>query len=128
MAAVSRLEVLAEAGPAGAVCALSAGRDQVYLRLFHAGTAAERLVRDEEVQGLRQGAMVVVESPELAARLHNSGPVQQVNLSVLHTLGPVLRRVTGGGSDVALTDANYVRNEGAIYGKAGLPVVRAECR
>ncbi len=34
MAAVSRLEVLAEAGPAGAVCALSAGRDEVYLRLL----------------------------------------------------------------------------------------------
>ncbi len=128
MAAVSRLEVLAEAGPAGAVCALSAGRDQVYLRLLHAGTPAERLVCDEDVPELRQGAVVVVDSPELAVRLGQGGPVQQVSLTAFDALGPVLRRMAEGGSDVALTDANYVRNEDAIYRKAGQPVARAERR
>ena len=127
MAAVSRLEVLAEAGPAGAVCALSAGRDQVYLRLLHAGTPAEHLVRDEDVPELRQG-VVVVDSPELAVRLGQGGPVQQVSLTAFDALGPVLRRMAEGGSDVALTDANYVRNEDAIYPKAGQPVARAERR
>ena len=124
MAAVSRLEVLAEAGPAGAVCALSAGRDQVYLRSLRGGAAGERLVRDEDVPELRQEALLVVDSAELAARLAGGGAVQLINLTAPHALGPVLRRMAEGGSDVGLTDANYLRDEAAIYLKTGLPTAR----
>ncbi len=70
----------------------------------------------------------MVDSPELAVRLGQGGPVQQVSLTAFDALGPVLRRMAEGGSDVALTDANYVRNEDAIYRKAGQPVARAERR
>ncbi len=118
MAAVSRLEVLAESAPAATICLVSAGRDQVYARLAHAGEISEGMLRDREVQDLRGGAPVIADSAELAARLAEGGPVKHVLISAFHALGPVLRRFAAGGSDVALTDANYVRNEDAIYRKA----------
>ena len=118
MAAVSRLEVLAEAGPPGAVPALQAGRDQVYVRIVQGGAAKERLMRDEELQEHRRGALVVVDSPALAARLALGGAVQEVELTAVRALRPVLRRFREGGSDIGLTDANYVRDESAIYRKA----------
>ena len=126
MAAVSRLEVLADAGPAGAICALSAGRAQVYVRSMQDGKVCEQLMLDEDLQMLRRDASLVVVSPELAARLTGSGDVQQVELTALEALQPVLRRFEQGGSDIALTDANYVRDEGAIYRKAVLAVASVD--
>lgn len=124
MAAVSRLQVLAEAvvdtAFADGFCALSAGRDQVYARRVRGTDSTERLMRNEDLQQLRRGALVAVDTPELAARLAGGGPVQQVELTAFDALGPVMRELAGGGSDVALADANYVRDEGAIYRKAGL--------
>lgn len=125
MVAVSRLEVLAGRGPVDASCALSAGRDQVYFRRGRGGTAFESLVRDEAVRDLGGGALVLVDSPELVARLGQGGPVQQVSLTAFHALGPMLRRMAEGFSDVGSADANYVRDEQAIYRKAVMAVVPA---
>lgn len=123
MAAVSRLEVLAEAAPLGAVCVLGAGRGQIYVRIVQEGAISERLMGDEELGEPHDGALVLVDSPELAARL---GMGQPVELTAELALGPVLRRFAEGGSDIGLADANYVRDEDAIYRKAALPKALAD--
>ncbi len=122
MAVVSRLDVMAEAGPADAMCALSAGRDAMFVRVVQGGVPQERMLCDRDVEERRHGKLVVVDSPQMMARLAEGGPVQQVDLLAIDALGAVLRRFAEGGSDIALADANYVRDEAAIYRKkANLP-------
>lgn len=131
MAAVSRLEVLAEAGPPRAISAISAGREQVYARIVQENRYLERLLSDQDLMELCQGAPVVVDSRELVARLGRLAggePVQQVELTAAHAFRPVLRRLAAGGSDPGSTDANYVRDEGAIYRKTLTITARVESR
>lgn len=115
LAVVSRLEVLADVGPPGAICLSSAGRDAMYVGTVQGGVLRERTLRDDQVQELRRGASVVVDSAQLVTRLAGSGPVKQVDLSAIDAFRPVLRQFAEGGSDVASTDANYLRDEATIY-------------
>jgi tRNA threonylcarbamoyladenosine biosynthesis protein TsaB len=114
LAAVSRLEVLAEAaGVSEGLVALDAGRGEVYVREVASGR--EWVGGDAEVVG--RGTVVVAEE-RVAERLTGC----QVVIRALHVgdaLGAVLRRVAEGGDDVASVDANYVRGGREIYRKAG---------
>ena len=113
LAAVSRLGVLEHVeGRPQSVAVLDAGRGEVYVResgrefLMAAGNLRERfggrtlLLAEESLQPGLEG---------LAVRL--------VEIEARHAVPLVQRRLAEGGSDVALTDANYVRGEAQIYAK-----------
>ena len=115
MAAVSRLEVLAEAADlAAGYAALDAGRGELYVREI--STGREWLCALADLQLQCQGEPIAVAESRVADQLVCCETI----LRPLHTsdsLGPVLRKLRLGGSDVSLTDANYVRQEGDIYRK-----------
>jgi tRNA threonylcarbamoyladenosine biosynthesis protein TsaB len=118
MAAVSRLEVLADATslPDG-FAALDAGRGEVYLR--DGSTGREWLCAGSDLPAACGGKRLAIAENRLSDRL---GEVDTI-LRPLHAadaLGSVLRRLREGGSDVGLTDANYVREETDIYRKPAL--------
>ncbi|MGI4830591.1 MAG: tRNA (adenosine(37)-N6)-threonylcarbamoyltransferase complex dimerization subunit type 1 TsaB [Janthinobacterium lividum] len=121
LAAVSRLEVLADAAqiPDGIVL-LSAGRDQVYAReLGSDERPREWLSSLGELKSLLPEKTVVVGSPELTEVLTRSGiEVRFQEISARHAITAVQRCLGWGGSDVVTADANYVRNEAAIYAKS----------
>jgi tRNA threonylcarbamoyladenosine biosynthesis protein TsaB len=111
LAAVSRLEVLAEAaGVSEGLVALDAGRGEVYVREVASGR--EWVCGDAEVLGL--GCSVVVAEARVAERLAG-GDVVMRGLHVGDALGVVLRRVAEGGDDAEAVDANYVRGGREIY-------------
>ena len=115
LAAVSRLEVLAEqAGEADAVAVLDAGRGEVYVR----DGVREFLVGVDEVAMQVGGRTVVAVEEALAVRLALPA-MRVVELRAGSAVAAVRRWLAQGGSDVALTDANYVRGESQIY--AGKP-------
>jgi tRNA threonylcarbamoyladenosine biosynthesis protein TsaB len=115
LAAVSRLEVLADAASLqDGFAALDAGRGEVYVR--ERPTQREWLCSSDDLELASRGRLVVVAEARLAERLAGCAPA----LRPLHAgdaLRTVLRRMRDGGSDVALTDANYVREECDIYRK-----------
>ena len=115
LVAVSRLEVLAAAAGVGeGVVALDAGRGEVYVREVASGR--EWVCGDAELAGVLGG--VVVAEERVAVRLAGSGAVVR-SLRVGDALGVVLRRLgKGDGGETGVVDANYVRGEGEIYGKA----------
>lgn len=108
MAAVSRLDVLWEASGLGAdgLVALEAGRGEVFVR---DGSGRQSLMMLNEV-----GREVVVCEGTLAAKLPG---VRMVGVDAGSALQAVRRGLDAGGSDVALTDANYGRGEAEIYAK-----------
>ncbi|WP_158786658.1 tRNA (adenosine(37)-N6)-threonylcarbamoyltransferase complex dimerization subunit type 1 TsaB [Granulicella sp. L46] len=115
MAAVSRLEVLANAtGLADGYAALDAGRSEVYVR--EVSTGREWLCTTGDLQRQCHGERIALAESRLVDQLQGCE-------TILHTLhasdarGAVLRKLRMGGSDVALTDANYVRQESDIYRK-----------
>ena len=111
LAAVSRLEVLAEqAGEADAVAVLDAGRGEVYVR----DGGREFLMGVDEVAAQVRGRTVVAAEEALAVRLALPA-MRVVELQAGSAVAAVRRWLAQGGSDVALTDANYVRGESQIY-------------
>jgi len=113
LAAVSRLEVLANtAGLSNGYVALDAGRGEVYIR--EVSTGREWLSALGDLQRQCHGEQIALAEN----RLHDQLDGCETILRPLHasdSRGPVSRRLRLGGSDVALTDANYVRQEADIY-------------
>lgn len=117
MAAVSRLEVLADAAALeDGLVALDAGRGELYVREVR--SAREWLCAGDAVEGLAGGRALIVAEERLMERLAACKPALR-SLHVGDAVGAVLRRMREGGSDVSLTDANYVREESDIYRKPG---------
>ena len=114
LAAVSRLEVLADAAElSDGFAAFDAGRNEVYLREVRAGR--EWLVAIDDLRVRCEGQPIAIAEPRLRDQLEGC----KIILRPLHaadSLPAILRKLRGGGSDNALTDANYVRGEGDIYG------------
>lgn len=117
LAAVSRLTVLAEAGGLRqGFVALSAGRDQVYVREVGAERdGVEWMLPAESLRDLAAGREVVYAEERVAVLLSEGVQLRRVALSAASSLLPVQRCLREGGSDLALADANYVRPEEAIY-------------
>ncbi len=157
LAAVSRLEVLAEAaGLHAGWAALDAGRGELYLREVASGREWLSPIEDlrlwlrgdrdprraflpAEVEQSRRngwpGEVVAVEpeaagtepdlaAPEFRVALAEHGVLERLGagsatilrpLRVSDALPSALRRLRAGGSDVALAEANYVREERDIY-------------
>jgi tRNA threonylcarbamoyladenosine biosynthesis protein TsaB len=119
LAAVSRLEVLSQAAslPDG-FAALDAGRGEVYVRDASAGR--EWLAAVAELATQCQGKAIAVAEGRLADLLQPCTTIVHP-LHAADALGSVLQRLRSGGSDVALVDANYVREEADIYRKPPKP-------
>ncbi|MGD0647509.1 MAG: tRNA (adenosine(37)-N6)-threonylcarbamoyltransferase complex dimerization subunit type 1 TsaB [Acidobacteriaceae bacterium] len=115
MAAVSRLEVLANAvGLADGFAALDAGRAEVYVREI--GTGREWLCSTGGLLLQCHGKQIALAESRLVDQLEGCETILRT-LHASDSRGPVLRKLRLGGSDVALTDANYVRQEADIYRK-----------
>jgi tRNA threonylcarbamoyladenosine biosynthesis protein TsaB len=113
LAAVSRLEVLADAVPAAALAALDAGRGEAYVR--DVATGREWICAISELTAARD---VAVGEERLLERLSACAPVLH-RLSLADALPAVSRCLQQGGTEVALAEANYVRQERDIYAKPG---------
>jgi tRNA threonylcarbamoyladenosine biosynthesis protein TsaB len=115
MAAVSRLEVLANASglPEGCV-ALDAGRGEVYARDIRTGR--EWLSSVGDLPGSCGDHSIVLAEAGLLSKFAGCQTVLR-ELHAADSLSAVQRQLRAGGSDVSLTDANYVRSESEIYGK-----------
>jgi tRNA threonylcarbamoyladenosine biosynthesis protein TsaB len=115
LAAVSRLEVLANAAElADGYAALDAGRAEVYVR--EVSTGREWLCAIADLQLRCHGKPIALADSRLADQMEGCETI----LRPLHASDSrvaVLRKLRMGGSDVALTDANYVREEADIYRK-----------
>ena len=128
LAAVSRLEALAEAaGLRNGFALLSAGRDQVFVRGIGDRSegmrqAKEWLADRAEVVEAVQGRDVAVATPELQEQMAGAAAhVHLVELSARYAMAAVARCLAAGGSNLARTDANYVRSEEAIYAAKAKP-------
>ncbi len=124
---VSRLEVLAEAGGLsgtwdGGFAVLDAGRGEFYVRSSVDGSAREVLCGMEELREMVGGSRVVIAEEKLVEALADLRP-EVVLLRPELALPAVLRGLKAGAVDAALIDANYVRGEREIYGKARVGAV-----
>lgn len=119
LAAVSRLAVLVEAAALERGCAvLDAGRGEYYVRFVrHSDKAQDVLCPRENLLARAEGHRVVIAEPKLVESLADLSPELRL-LGLEHALPVMLRVLREGGSDVATTDANYVRGESDIYAKA----------
>ena len=120
LAAVSRLAVLGEAaGLSEGYAVVNAGRQQVYVRQEEGLNAGrEWLATLEEITPLLLGKLVAMPLAEGPTGLEKSaGEVRVIALSARHGAAAVWRCLASGGSDLVTTDANYVRNEDAIYAR-----------
>jgi tRNA threonylcarbamoyladenosine biosynthesis protein TsaB len=114
MVAVSRLEVLADAASlSDGLAVLDAGRGELYVR--DGASGREWLCSIQAFEETVGDRAVVVEA-RLAGRFTACQPVLY-SLHAGDALGVVTRRLQTGGSDVSLTDANYVRDESDVYRK-----------
>ena len=115
---VSRLEVLAEAGGlSDGFAVLDAGRGEFYVRASSDGVEREVLCGLEELREMVGGSRVVIAEEKLVEVLAGLRP-EVVLLRAELALPAVLRGLKAGAVDAALIDANYVRGEREIYGKA----------
>lgn len=115
LAAVSRLEVLANAASlTDGLAVLDAGRNEVYVR--DVSTGREFLSSISDLNAHCQGQQVAIAEARLQIQLEACNPILHP-LHAADALTAVLRTLRSGGSDVALTDANYVRQESDIYRK-----------
>jgi tRNA threonylcarbamoyladenosine biosynthesis protein TsaB len=113
LAAVSRLEVLANAADlADGFAALDAGRGEVYAREI--GTGREWLCTTSDLRIRCECQRIAIAEVRLQQPLEGCNTTLRP-LHAADSLSAVLRRLRMGGSDVALTDANYVREESDIY-------------
>jgi tRNA threonylcarbamoyladenosine biosynthesis protein TsaB len=117
LAAVSRLEVLAEAaGAEDGVAALYAGRGAVYVR----EQRREWMAQAEELAEI-VGARTLVVAEEVVAEMLVALRPKLHALSAMDMLPVVRRALAHGGADVANVDANYVRSAGQIYARRQEP-------
>jgi tRNA threonylcarbamoyladenosine biosynthesis protein TsaB len=116
LASVSRLEVLAEAAELHeGFAVLDAGRGSLYVReQRRTEHAHEYLVSVDEFERTAAGAPIVVAEKRAAELLDRVAPVLR-ELRPRDLLKPVQRCLAEGGTNVALTDANYVLPESEIY-------------
>jgi tRNA threonylcarbamoyladenosine biosynthesis protein TsaB len=115
MAAVSRLEVLANAAElVDGYAALDAGRAEVYVRQVNTGREWLCSIGDLRLQC--HGKRIALAESRLVLQIEGCETILRT-LHASDSHGAVLRKLRMGGSDVALTDANYVRQEGDIYRK-----------
>jgi tRNA threonylcarbamoyladenosine biosynthesis protein TsaB len=113
LAAVSRLEVLAEAaGAEDGVAALYAGRGAVYVR----EQGREWMAQAEELAEI-VGARTLVVAEEVVAEMLIALRPKLHALSAMGMLPVVRRALAHGGADVANVDANYVRSAAQIYAR-----------
>ena len=122
-APVSRLAILAHATELGEGFALlPAGRGQVYARVnsgVHAGV--EHMVDLTSLLPQLVSAVVAVGDAAMGAELRGKvAELRIVELTARQAIVPVLACLGQGGVDITTLDANYVRDEAAIYRKAGL--------
>ena len=119
LAAVSRLEVFAGAAPTGqGLAVLNAGRDEVYVReIGPESNPRERLMTIATLLGMIEERTLVCAEPALESRLDGEGHMTLISLSAKDALGAVRQCLAAGGSEVGTADANYVRNEEAIYAR-----------
>lgn len=116
MAAVSRLEVLADAGDLrDGFAVLNGGRGQLYVREVNEERTREFLVEGAEFAGLVGGREVVYSEPAVAVWTAGASATRMVELSAGASLTAVVRCLEAGGTEVATADANYVRKEEEIY-------------
>ena len=121
LAAVSRLAVLAEAAAlVDGYAVLDAGRGEYYVRIVRPGEEAQDALchRDNLLAKVDAKRVVVAES-KLVEQLASLRPEFHL-LRAEQALSAVLRGLREGGSDVATTDANYVRGERDIYAKVAV--------
>jgi hypothetical protein len=113
---VSRLEVLSKAAslPPDGFAALDAGRGEAYLR--EGSTGREWLSAIADLATACHGQPIAVAEARLADQLKGCATIFHP-LHATDALGSVLRRLSEGGGDIALVDANYVREESDIYRK-----------
>lgn len=118
LAAVSRLEVLAEAaGLLAGLAVLDAGRGEFYVRAVVRGAEArEMLCGLDELKTMAVDGRAVIAEERLLEVLAELRP-EMVVLQAGQALPLVLRELRYGVGDAALVDANYVRGEREIYGK-----------
>jgi tRNA threonylcarbamoyladenosine biosynthesis protein TsaB len=109
--AVSRLAVLGQSGKEGFV-ALDAGRGEVYVRGLSDGL--EFLCSDATLLEYAADSKVVIAEDSLRERLAELQPEVRP-LEAGSALALVLDQLAGGGVDVALLDAHYLREESGIY-------------
>ena len=124
LAAVSRLAVLAEAGRLQeGYAVLRAGRDQLYVRAVGGGPgdglAWERLMSVTDFLAAAGSADVVYAEAEVGPMLGGCSGARLVVITAGDAVGLVRECLCHGGSDLAAVDANYVRDEGAIYRQSG---------
>jgi tRNA threonylcarbamoyladenosine biosynthesis protein TsaB len=113
LAAVSRLEVLANAAELDdGFAALDAGRGEVYAR--EVSTGREWLCATDDLRVRCEGQRIAIADIRLQQQLEGCNTTLRP-LHAADSLPAILRRLRKGGSDVALTDANYVRGETDIY-------------
>ena len=119
LAAVSRLEVLIEAGRfEQGFAVLDAGRQEIYVRECSRGsTAREYVCREGDVEavfGQKAGLPIVAGDLKSAERLAAFRAVLRP-LTVRDALPAVMRAVRASVGDPALAEANYVRMEHDMY-------------
>jgi tRNA threonylcarbamoyladenosine biosynthesis protein TsaB len=118
LAAVSRLEVLAEAAALQTGFAvLDAVRGGFYVRAVTLDDAREMLVGKDALREIAgtDGRVVVAEQRAMDA-LVEMRPEMRV-IAIEDALPAVLRMLRAGCVDATLVDANYVRGEHDIYAK-----------
>lgn len=120
LASISRLELLANAADLSeGFAVLDAGRGELYIRAQRRTDAAhEWLATVEEFERSAAGAPIVVAEKRTAELLDKLAPVLR-ELRPIDLLKPVQRCLAGGGTNVALADANYVLPESEIYTRPG---------
>ncbi len=124
--AVSRLAVLAHAGSLQqGYAALRAGRDDLYVReQRRAEPARERLISAASLAvEIREGDEVVYAEEALQPMLPDGIHQRLVTLNAQSAYPLVQAVLAAGGTDLSALDANYVRNEQAIYARQTGPAV-----
>jgi tRNA threonylcarbamoyladenosine biosynthesis protein TsaB len=118
LASISRLEVLAEAAELHeGFAALDAGRGSLYVReQRRTELAHEYLASVDEFERTAAGSPIVVAEKRAAELLDRIAPVLRA-LRPIDLLKPVQRYLAGGGTNVALADANYLLPESEIYSR-----------
>ncbi len=132
LAAVSRLEVLADAaGLRDGLAALDAGRGELYVRDAASGrewlTSIESMRNDLQGRGLALAEVRVAQALGTGEEFADSVRILRP-LHASDALLSVVRRLREGGDDVALVDANYVREEENIYRNSAASEPASEIR
>lgn len=120
LATVSRLRVLAQAsGLQDGFAVLRAGRDQVYaLRMRQGLGEGEQLMELGALLTAAVGQEIAFaeESLQIVLELTESR-VRRVAISAKDALQDTVASLAEGGTDLSSADANYVRDEEAIYAR-----------